>query len=639
MAKTVLRAAVAISALAVLAGPSAARAQTAAERELARRYAPILMLKENPDPPCSRKGEQYRLAPVDITLGNPEVKLRRQHSGGSFQQANVLATAPTASDLAGLGLDYYIDLPGHPRRPGCEYARESAGLLQGRTSVTYAHIAREAGVRGIALQYWFFYWFNQFNDLHESDWEMIQVAFDAATVEEALARGPSELAYAQHAGGERRSWDDPRVEKEGTHPVVYVSSGSHASQYWSALFLGNGRAGSGLGCDDTRGPSTRLTPAVVVVPTYPAFDSQAAWLTYNGHWGQHEPGVSNGPTGPNTKRQWLEPFRWMSGLRTSTPAVPGTGPLGEPVTGVFCGAVSTLSSFLNDTSTSPLALFVVFATIAFALAIPAFRTRWRPCVAAPLRERRAGGQVMDAAARVYWQHWRVLVPLGLVAVPLGGLAVALQHLLFHSTGLRRAFDALEDDKAEGFVALFVGALAHAATPVVVGAATVLLLREVDRGGRISPSVVLRGLRGEFWRLIGLAFAVLFVLLLLAATVIGLPYAVKKAVDWAFVQQSAGFDGLRGRAALSGSTDLVRGYWWRVASIAFVLVALLVLAGPFLGIAIIFATDAPLATINLFVSLFYAFLVPLTAVALTLLYLDLAVARDSAEATTGMLPAA
>jgi hypothetical protein len=235
MAKNALPVIAAVAMLAALVGPPAADAQTAAERELARRYAPIMMFKENPDPPCSRSGEQYRPAPVHITLGNPQVQLQRRPSGGSFRQTEQLATAPTADDLAGLGPDYYLNLPGHPRRPGCEYARVSAQLMQGRSSVTYAHIAREPGVRGIAVQFWFYYWFNQFNDLHESDWEMIQVAFDAATVQEALALGPSELAYAQHNGGERRSWDDPRVEKEGTHPVVYASSGSHASQYWSAL--------------------------------------------------------------------------------------------------------------------------------------------------------------------------------------------------------------------------------------------------------------------------------------------------------------------------------------------------------------------------------------------------------------------
>jgi hypothetical protein len=627
MARVALAVCVALAALAVLTGPPVAAAQTAAERELARRYAPIMMMKTNPDPPCSRKGEQYRLAPVDITLANPDVQLLRQRSGGSFRQRNELATAPTASDLAGLGPDYYLDLPGDPLRPGCTYARESARLMEGRSSVTYAHIAREPGVRGIAVQFWFYYWFNQFNDLHESDWEMIQVAFDAATVEEALARGPSHLGYAQHAGGERRSWDDPRVEKDGTHPVVYVSSGSHASQYWSALFLGNGRRGAGLGCDDTRGPSTRVAPTPILVSTRPAFDSQHAWLAFEGHWGQHERGVSNGPTGPNTKRQWLEPFRWMAGLRTSTPAVPTGETLGEPVTGFFCGAVSSVSSLLNDTSSSPWTALLVFATIAAALAIPAVRTRWRPVVPKPLRERRAGGQIVDTAARVYAEQIRVLAPVGLVAVPLGGLAVAAQLALFHSTGLRRAFDALEDDKVEGVVALFVGGLAHALAPLLVGAATVVVLREIDRDGRVHLGLVVRALLGELWRLVALGFVALVVVSLIALTLIGLPYAVKKAVDWAFVQQVAGFEGRRGREALHGSRNLVRGHWWRVALMTSLLLLVLVLVGPFTGVIVILITDAPLATINFFGTLLFALVLPLVTVALTLLYLDLAVRRD------------
>ena len=193
----------------------------------------------------------------------------------------------------------------------------------------------------------------------------------------------------------------------------------------------------------------------------------------------------------------------MAGLRTSSPTVPSGETLGEPVTGVFCGAVSSLSSLLNDTSSSPLTLLYVFATIAVAIGIPALGTRWRPVVAAPLRQRRAGGQIVDAAARVYGSM-QVLAPVGLIAVPLGALAVAGQALLFHSTGLRRAFDALEDDKAEGFVALLVGMLAHALAPVLVGAAVVLVLKELDRDGKVHLRVVLKGLDGELWRLVGLA---------------------------------------------------------------------------------------------------------------------------------------
>jgi hypothetical protein len=239
---------------------------------------------------------------------------------------------------------------------------------------------------------------------------------------------------------------------------------------------------------------------------------------------------------------------------------------------------------------------------------------------------------------VYWDELRVLAPVGLVAVPLGGLAVAAQLALFHGTGLRRAFDALGDDKAEAVVALFVGSLAHALAPMLVGAATVLVLRELDRGGEAGLRVVLRGLRGELWRLVALGFVGFIAVSLLLLTVIGIPYAVKKAVDWAFVQQVAGFEGQHGRAALHGSRNLVRGHWWRVAAITFVLLLVLVVTGPFTGVLVIFITDAPLETINFFATLLFALVLPFTSTALSLLYLDLVTRRDSEPASAGMLPA-
>ena len=112
---------------------------------------------------------------------------------------------------------------------------------------------------------------------------MIQLAFDASTPEEALARGPTRIAYAQHGGGETAAWDDGKLEKEATHPVVYVASGSHASQYESALYLGRGRQGAGLGCDDTRGKSYLVRPTPILVPTLPPARSKHAWLNYRGH--------------------------------------------------------------------------------------------------------------------------------------------------------------------------------------------------------------------------------------------------------------------------------------------------------------------------------------------------------------------
>src|SRR5262249_24903254 len=138
---------------------------------------------------------------------------------------------PTAADIAGLGENYYLNIPGDPLGDTCDYARDFEKLKrEGRApALTYAHIAPEAGTEGLAVQYWFFWYFNQFNDLHEGDWEGMQTTFESADPAEALAEGPSEVGLFQHAGGEKADWESGKVEKEGTHPVVYPAAGSHAT--------------------------------------------------------------------------------------------------------------------------------------------------------------------------------------------------------------------------------------------------------------------------------------------------------------------------------------------------------------------------------------------------------------------------
>jgi hypothetical protein len=55
----------------------------------------------------------------------------------------------------------------------------------------------------LALQYWFFYVFNDFNNTHEGDWEMIQLDFDAADAAEALNEEPTAIGHSSHEGAER----------------------------------------------------------------------------------------------------------------------------------------------------------------------------------------------------------------------------------------------------------------------------------------------------------------------------------------------------------------------------------------------------------------------------------------------------
>jgi hypothetical protein len=96
-------------------------------------------------------------------------------------------------------------------------------------------VVREHGY--IALQYWFFYAFNDWrssfhgvND-HEGDWEMITVY----VVEDVSGEvQPCWVAYSSHEfdGDDlRRRWDDPELKRQGEHPLVFVAAGSHANYY------------------------------------------------------------------------------------------------------------------------------------------------------------------------------------------------------------------------------------------------------------------------------------------------------------------------------------------------------------------------------------------------------------------------
>jgi hypothetical protein len=65
----------------------------------------------------------------------------------------------------------------------------------------YAHVATDVHDPGkLALQYWFYYVFNDWNNTHEGDWEMIQLDFDAATAHDALSASRRRWATASTRG-------------------------------------------------------------------------------------------------------------------------------------------------------------------------------------------------------------------------------------------------------------------------------------------------------------------------------------------------------------------------------------------------------------------------------------------------------
>ena len=150
----------------------AAPVDSTADEQLAQRYAPIIMVQQH-SAACA-EGEPDAPASVDSVLGQPGVVLR-------WARQDDPARAPTVADLSGRP-DAHLDLPGDPLNPGCAYEQWSNEVPANTRPTVYAHVASDPGhPEQLALQYWFFWVYNDWNDRHEGDWEMVQLVFDAST--------------------------------------------------------------------------------------------------------------------------------------------------------------------------------------------------------------------------------------------------------------------------------------------------------------------------------------------------------------------------------------------------------------------------------------------------------------------------
>jgi hypothetical protein len=595
---------------ALVAGVAPAQAQDdPAAQQLADRYAPIVMVREQTDPPCDTSGEQYQLTSVDTMLGNPNATLRRTRADGRLE---AVRTAPGVADIAGRGEGWYIDLRGRPRGNTCVYARDFAKLVGAGAApgVTYARVARENGRPGVALQYWFFWYFNQFNDLHEGDWEGMQLVWDEAdSPEEALQQPPSQMILFQHAGGERADWDAAKVEKDGDHPIVYAAAGSHATFYSSAVFVENGDHGSGLGCDNTSTPLRELRPTPILLPTTAPDTGPFAWLSYQGRWGQRESGYNNGPTGPATKTQWTQPISWMEQQRTTSARLPGGTLVGPQVTSAFCGTVAFASGIMNLPDTGRYIAYGVLALLAVLLALLIGATRWGPVDVDHLRTRRAFGQVLRTAGRLYRRHWALVLSCTVLPIALIGV---VQWAYDTFLGAGRVGTAIGD---------VVDALSRPAAIAVINGVVIAMVLTLVRTGHAEVGGSWRLMASRFWRLFGAHLLYQLVTSVLALTVLLLPLAVWKLVGWAFVQQEILFEDRPIRGAFRASSRTVRGRWWHAARPRLFFYLLGLVAGPVCSFALIFTT-LPLIWIDVFGAAIFALLLPYTALGTTLVYFDL-----------------
>jgi hypothetical protein len=173
------------------------------------------------------------------------------------------------------------------------------------------------GDDGLWLQYWFFYIYNdaQFGgrvDLHEGDWEMIQLLIGDGDT-------PVSAVYAQHAYAERRPWEKVELDPPNDgRPVVYLGRGSHASYFDRGLrrtYVAVDDEFHPLWWDAADGEGRQVTPQLELM-TDP-------WAQWSGVWGGTKARIplldGDSPQAPRLHGQWSRPEAFAAKARTDLP--------------------------------------------------------------------------------------------------------------------------------------------------------------------------------------------------------------------------------------------------------------------------------------------------------------------------------
>ena len=252
---------------------------------------------------------------------------------------------------------YAADLDVFPNTPKSDKSGfwSKYSEIQGKDSLykraCYARVVRckIPGKDRIVIQYWYAYLYNDFWNAHEMDWETVMVVLRGVD-----DHSPLICAYSAHEGGSWLPWcqvdkvDDvlqPAVE--GTHPVVYVASGSHANYFYGpaiyriappalkflSKFLGKILAkvwpSSDLAkllnqvrqpIDYTRstedGESFLIEARLIPTMGHGPWEGEWRWLNHTGRWGSPGQSIGLGDAGPHgpplAERKWGDPLWWIA---------------------------------------------------------------------------------------------------------------------------------------------------------------------------------------------------------------------------------------------------------------------------------------------------------------------------------------
>ena len=167
-----------------------------------------------------------------------------------------------------------------------------------------------------------------------------------------------------------------------------------------------------------------------------------------------------------------------------------------------------------------------------------------------LRRERDLGAIVGDSFNLYFAH---LGPLAAIVFPAAVTSLALSLLAV----------AVSDEVVVTLI-LIVSVIAQFLVFEFVRSAGVVYLDGFDRRVTITSAESLDQAQQRLGIIGGAAVRSSFIVLALAITIVGIPWAVMRLVRWAFLSQAIMLEGKQGEEVLATSAALVQGYWWPTA---------------------------------------------------------------------------
>ena len=175
--------------------------------QLANLFCPVIYLKGEGD-----IKESYEPEPIEIIIDQASV--RDIQNPSFFERASLSGLLQWSNSI------YYLDIL--DLEPGtqsiAEYEAKYNEIKDQYQATVYARVVEDTDNNCTVIQYWLFYYFNDWRNLHEGDWELVELCFLGHTARGVLENRaePTFVAYSQHQAGQKMTWDEMKMlSREG----------------------------------------------------------------------------------------------------------------------------------------------------------------------------------------------------------------------------------------------------------------------------------------------------------------------------------------------------------------------------------------------------------------------------------------